>query len=101
MFNCTCVFKNFNYKVEKLKWADSIKSITKVTLIEKKNLEIKIFYDIKINKKEAANEKIKEKSKSSRGFLFKLVKDKNFFLGNLRRIFYDLTDTYLPIEVTK
>lgn len=101
MFNCTCVFKNFNYKVEKLKWADSLKSITKVTLIEKKSLEIKIFYDIKINKKEAANEKIKEKSKSSRGFLFKIVKDKNLFLGNLRRIFYNLTKTYLPIEATK
>lgn len=101
MYNATWAYKNSSYKIEKIKWADSLKSITKLTLYEKKTLEIKIFYDTKINKKETSLEKIKEKSKSSRGFLFTNAKDKSLFLSNLRRIFYTLTSGYLKIELTK
>jgi hypothetical protein len=101
MFNCPWVYKNFEYKVEKFKWADSLKSITKLTLLEKKEKEIKLFYDTKINIREAIIEKIKEKSKPSRGFLFNSVKEKHNFISNLRRVYYILMKKYLPIETTK
>ena len=70
MFNAAWLYKNYTYKIEKLKWADSLRSITKIVLNERKNLEMKIYYDSKINKIETSSEKIKEKSKDSRGLLF-------------------------------
>ena len=101
MYNVISIYKNFGYKIDKLMWADSLKSLLRISILDKKNLEIKIFYDTKINKKETALEKIKEKSKPSRGFLFITMKDKHLFISNLRRIYFSLTNTYLKIESVK
>ena len=88
MFNAAWLYKNYTYKIEKLKWADSLRSITKIVLNERKNLEMKIYYDSKINKIETSSEKIKEKSKDSRGFLFISLKDKQLFISNIRKLLY-------------
>jgi len=101
MFNTVWLYKNFSYKIEKIMWADSLKSIMKIQVQEKKNLELKLHYDTKLNKKETTEEKIKEKSKSSRGFLFTSVKDKHLFISNLRRLYFGLTGEYLKVEAVK
>ncbi len=56
MFNLVGGIKKENLKVEKMRWADSIKSITKIGVIQNKATELRIYYDSNMNKEEHKKE---------------------------------------------
>ncbi len=105
MFNIVAVLKkDNNFKVEKIKWADSIASIQKIGMIQNKAMEMRIYYDKDINKIEHKNKNINKKlckSKKSRDFIFINVQDKNYFLFLMRQCYFKITKNNLLVESIK
>jgi hypothetical protein len=89
-------------KLEKLKWADSIKAITKLAVIQNRISEIRVYYNADQNKKINKEEGVKKyKGKKSRDFIFNDNVDRNYFIFTLRRNYYSMDRVYLTVENIK
>ena len=96
--------KKDNFKVEKLKWADSIRAITKVGIIQNKSSEMRLYYDKEVNAQDHKNMKVSKKllkTKKSRDFIFINMNDRNYFLFLVRQSFHKITKSFVPVEGIK
>jgi hypothetical protein len=85
-----------------MKWADSIKAILKIAIIQNRMAELRVYYDKEINTKQNKDEGVKKiKVKKSRDFIFKDQYDRNHFTMILRRNYFNLNSTYLILEHIK
>lgn len=69
-----------------------------------RELQVRIFLDINVNKEENAIEKRKEygiNMKEIRDFVFISESDFNYFLFLIKRLFFSLVDKHLIIELVK
>jgi hypothetical protein len=92
------------FKVEKIRWADSTNSITKIAIIQNKTSELRIYYDSNINKEEHKIMNINKKlckGKKSRDFIFINTQDRNYFLFLIRQSYFKLAKKHLIIESIK
>jgi hypothetical protein len=92
------------FKVEKIRWADSIKSITKIAIIQNKTTELRIYYDSNVNKEEHKLLNINKKlckGKKSRDFIFINTQDRNYFLFLIRQCYFKLNKNHLVLESIK
>lgn len=92
------------FKVEKIRWADSTNSITKIGIIQNKSIELRIYYDSNINKEEHKLMNINKKlckGKKSRDFIFINTQDRNYFLFLIRQCYFKLAKKQLIIENIK
>ncbi len=92
------------FKVEKIRWADSTNSITKIGIIQNKSNELRIYYDSNINKEEHKLMNINKKlckGKKSRDFIFINTQDRNYFLFLIRQCYFKLVKKQLIIENIK
>jgi hypothetical protein len=88
--------------LEKLKWADSIKAITKLAIIQNRMYELRVYYNVDLNKKINKEEEVKKyKGKKSRDFIFNDNFDRNYFIFTLRKNYYTLNQVYLIVENIK
>lgn len=86
-----------------MQWADSISSLKKIGVIQKKQTELRIYYDKKINKENLNKEGLSKfcKGKNSRDFVFEDKNHKNNFLFMMKRNYYLLTQEHINVESIK
>lgn len=102
--NLAAIMKKDSFKIEKMKWADSIRSINKVGIIHKKNCEMRLYYDKDINTQDHKNMKINKKlfkQKKSRDFIFINPNDRHYFLFLIRQAYYKITNSHILVEGIK
>jgi hypothetical protein len=88
--------------LEKLKWADSIKAITKLAIIQNRIFELRVYYNTEINKSQNKDEGVKKfKGKKSRDFIFNDNSDRNQFIFILRKNYHMENKKYLSLEHIK
>lgn len=89
-------------KVEDIKWSDSIRSIVRIVLNPLDLLELRVYYDEKINKIDNKTEGLKTlKHKSEREFIFQTKKEKESFIFCLRKGYFSLKNMFLEIGIEK
>ena len=96
--------KKDTFKVEKLKWADSIRAINKVGVILNKTCEMRLYYEKDINTQDHKSMNVNKKLlkvKKSRDFIFLNTNDRNYFLFLIRQCFFKLTKAHLAVEGIK
>jgi hypothetical protein len=96
--------KKDTFKVEKLKWADSIRAINKVGVILNKTCEMRLYYEKDINTQDHKTMNVSKKLlkvKKSRDFIFLNNNDRNYFLFLIRQGYLKLTKLNLTVEGIK
>lgn len=89
-------------KVEDIKWSDSIRSIVRIVLNPLDLLELRVYYDEKVNKSDNKTEGLKTlKHKSEREFIFQTKKEKESFIFCLRKGYFSLKNVFLEIGIEK
>ena len=95
-------FKENAFRVKQAKWSDAIKAVTKLNVYIDRELQVRIFLDINVNKEENSIEKRSGINiKETRDFIFISESDFNYFLFLIKRLFFSIANKYLVIELVK
>jgi hypothetical protein len=98
MYNSSVEFRDDNILVQPAIWINSIEAINKINVSKKKEEHIlKIYCDVKADKKILEIHKYNVKNKELREFKFLSNDDKCSFIFNIRRIYFNLKKGYIKI----
>ena len=102
IYNILLSSKKDSIKIEDTKWSDSISSIEKIIFNSVNYLELRIYYNEKINKEQNKLEGLKTlKHKSEREFIFDTNKDRESFFFVIRKNYLLLTRSHFTVEISK
>lgn len=104
IYNIKSKFKENTFKLKQEKWSDAIKAIIKLNIFVDKEFQLRIYFDKNINKEENFKEKKKEiiiNMKEIRDFIFISESDFNYFLFLIKRLYYNISNNFIVIELVK
>jgi hypothetical protein len=98
---CFQLNKNTNFEVESEKWALAIESISSISVSKKNRKLLRMQIDRNLNNKIIVQNKLQlKKNKSEREFIFYYEKDLKKFLFQIRRIYTNLKNSFLIINLS-
>ncbi len=97
-------FKENDFKFKQAQWSDAIKAFSKLNVFLDRELHVRIFLDINVNKEENLIEKGKNNTinlKEIRDFIFISESDFNYFLFLIKRLYFSIMNKHLVIDLVK